>query len=207
MALEPHRAAEEVLRVEIAEHEIGIRHRRFSAAAQVARGSRVAAGAVRPDLEQTGLVDSRDAAPARPDLDHFGHRHPQRQAASAGEAVHPRHLELGCALGAAVVDDADLGGGAAHVEGDHVAEPALGAAVRRGHRTPGGAGLDEAHGVLDRGVAGDGTAVGGHDERLDRDAETAQVPAQSIEVAAHDGADCRRLRRWCSPARTPRCRA
>ena len=43
--------------------------------------------------------------------------------------------------------------------------------------------------MLDRGVAGDGTAVGGHDERLDRDAETAQVPAQSIEVAAHDGAD------------------
>ena len=80
--IQPHLAAEEVIRIEIAQDEIGIGHRWFAAAESVAGRSRIGTGAIRSHLQQTKLVNARDATAASADLDHLDDRHLHRQAAA-----------------------------------------------------------------------------------------------------------------------------
>ena len=138
LAVEAHLAAEEERRIEIAEHQIGIGHGRLVAALAVAGRPRIGAGAVRPDLEQPERVDPGDAAAAGADLDHLDHRHLDRQAAALLEAVHAVDLEVRRDQGLAVLDQAGLGGGAAHVEREQaraVDQPAVvGGGERAGRR-------------------------------------------------------------------------
>src|SRR5215468_2215164 len=70
-------------------------------------------------------VDARDRAAAGADLDHFDHRDAQRQPAAFEKAVDPRHLEGARGLRLRLVDEADLRGRAAHVEGYDLIEPVL----------------------------------------------------------------------------------
>jgi hypothetical protein len=86
-------------------------------------------------LSRPDLVDGRDRAAAGADLDHVDHRRLDRQAGALGEAVHARGLQHRRDLGAAVLDQAGLGGGAAHVEGDHIGLPAE-LAEQRGRLPP-----------------------------------------------------------------------
>src|SRR5581483_6860865 len=65
--VEAHRAAEEVVGVEVAESEGGVGDRRPDAAASVAGGARVRAGALRADVEQAALVHPADRAAAGAD--------------------------------------------------------------------------------------------------------------------------------------------
>src|SRR6516165_10753811 len=88
-----------------------------SAAAPVAHRSRLRAGAVRTDDDAPERVDARDRAAAGADLDHFDHRDAQRQPAALEKAVDPRHLEGARGLRLRLVDEADLRGRPAHVEG------------------------------------------------------------------------------------------
>ena len=116
--VEWHFTAEEVIWVEVTQDQIGIGHRRFAAAKAVAGRSGVGAGAIWSDLEQAELVDARNAAAASADLDHLDDRHLHRQTAASLEAVDARHLELRGDHRLPLIDDADFGGRAAHVEGD-----------------------------------------------------------------------------------------
>ncbi len=50
---------------------------------------------MRTDLQQSGGIDVRDAAPARADLDQVDRRQAHRQAAALLEALQARRLELG----------------------------------------------------------------------------------------------------------------
>ena len=55
-----HAAAEQRLRVQAAEHDIGVGHRRLCAAAAIGGRPGIRAGALRPDLEQPAGVDPRE---------------------------------------------------------------------------------------------------------------------------------------------------
>ena len=87
--VEGHPAAQEIARVQVAEEQVRVRHRRMAAAQPVAGGTGLGARALRPDLEQSELVDPRDRASARADLHHVDHRRVHREAASLLETGGP----------------------------------------------------------------------------------------------------------------------
>ena len=119
-AVEAHAPPQEVVRVQIAQQHVRIGDRRLGAALAVAGGARFGARGLRTHLQQAQLIDPRDAAPTRPDLDQFDGGDPDRQAAAAFEAVHPRDLEGVGHRWSAVPDQAHLGRGTAHVERDQI---------------------------------------------------------------------------------------
>ena len=84
------------------------------AAAAVGGRPRHGAGRARPDLEGAGLVDEGDRAAAGADRVHVDHRHQHGEARDPGVA-------RGRLAEAALRHDADIGRGAADVEGDEVA--------------------------------------------------------------------------------------
>ena len=155
IGFEPDLPAREPLRVELAEDEVRVRHRRPRAAPPVARGAGLGAGARRPHPEPVHLVDARDGAAARADLHHLDDRDAYRQAASLEVPVPAGHLEGPGTLRGAVLDEADLRRGAAHVEGERFGQPALAGHVSGEDRAPGGTRLHQPDGkpgrVLDRG--------------------------------------------------------
>ena len=114
--IEPHLTAEKAVGGEPPEHEVGVGHRRLGAAAAVAGRPRHRSGALRSDAK-AALLHPRDRAAAGADLENIHHRDLHRQrpviAADQGGAGGER---------VAIVDDAGLGGGPAHVEGDRVLE-------------------------------------------------------------------------------------
>ena len=88
-----HAAAGEAVGADAAEHDIGVGDGRLGAAAAVAGGPGLRAGAFRADLDARERIDCRDRAAAGADLDHLDHRDADRQAAALQEAILPRHFE------------------------------------------------------------------------------------------------------------------
>ena len=116
-AVEPAVAAEEIVGIEIAEHQVGVGDGRAVAAVAVAGGARHRAGALRPDMQDAAGIDPRDRAAAGA---HAGDVEAvQGDPVAADLAVHDQRR-------GAVLDQADVGRGAAHVERDQV-----GASIRR----------------------------------------------------------------------------
>ena len=68
-ALQPRAAAQEVGRVEQPQDQIGVGHGGRLAAAAVAGGAGLGAGAVRPDMQHAAGIDPGDRAAARADAD------------------------------------------------------------------------------------------------------------------------------------------
>ena len=156
-ALEPDLSAREPLRVELAEDEVRVRHRRPRAASAVAGGAGFGAGTRRSHPEPVHLVDAGDGAAARPDLHHLDDGDADRQAASLEVPVSAGDLEGPGPFRGAVLDQADLRRGAAHVEGKCLGEPAFARHVPGENRPSGGPRLHEPDGnprrLLDRGHA------------------------------------------------------
>ena len=115
--VEPHLAAEEMSGVEPAEQQIGVGHRGFAAAEAIARGPRRGAGALGTDTQRLAVAQPCDAAAAGADLENVHHRDLDRQGAFVSADQRAARGER-----LALEDDAGLGAGAAHVEGDHVVE-------------------------------------------------------------------------------------
>ena len=112
--VELHLAAEEIVRAQIAERQIAVGDGGSLAAAPVAGGTGLRAGALRADDEFTEPIDSGQRAAAgahRVDVDH-------RQGDVAAldlAAIGDRRF--------AILDERDIAGGAAHVEGDEIGKP------------------------------------------------------------------------------------
>ncbi|MEY9159559.1 hypothetical protein ABIG04_007869 [Bradyrhizobium japonicum] len=102
-------AAKLGLGIEIAEHGVRVGDGRLKAAAAIAGRPRLGAGALRPDRQAAGTV-SHDRSAAGPDGTDRKHRLAQRLVAEHAAVGH---------LGLTVDDQADVGRGAAHVEGEH----------------------------------------------------------------------------------------
>ena len=138
-----HGAAQEEAGVVVAEHQIGVGHGGLLAAAAVAGRAGCGAGGVRADAQQPHGVDRGDRAAAGADLDHVDRGGLDRQARALLEAVLAPGLQHRGDLRAAVLDQAGLGGGAAHVEGEQVGVAGPRAQQRGGQRAAGRAGLQQ----------------------------------------------------------------
>ena len=115
--IELHAAAEEIVLVEPAEHHIGVGDGRLFAAAPIRGRPRHRAGAARADPKGAALIDIGDRAAAGADGVNVDHRQQQREARNRGAA------RVG--FGKTALDhDADVGAGAADVEGDELAASA-----------------------------------------------------------------------------------
>ena len=196
-------AVGEVVRVETAKQQVSIGHRRMDAALLIAGRARVGAGAGRAHLHAVQFVAGGNGAAAGADLHHLDHRDFHRQTAALHETVGAVHLEGAGEQRLALVDHADLGGGAAHIEGDHrvFAEltgdlPGQDGAARR-------PGFHQANGKGRGGFDGDETAAGGHEEAgAGKTGCASSGPADRSGSAPSWGAR-RRWHRWWTGGRTP----
>ena len=168
-------------RVQPAEHEVGVGDGRLCAAAAIADRPGIGAGALRPDRDQPGSIDTRDRAAAGADRMHGDHRHMDRHR------IFDLDFVGDCRLG--VEDQRDIGRGAAHVVGDERrkagAPPGIGggdhARRRAGHHGLGG---------LPRHVARrDHAAIAVHDQEIARIAARIQFAAQARDIAFEDRLD------------------
>ena len=124
VGVERHLAAEEERRVEPAQRQVRVGDGRGGAAQAVARRARPGPRAARADAQRAARVDPRLAAPARAHLHQVDHRRAHRIAAAPPLAERRHrlraHLHLGGEPEPPVLDQPDLGGGAPHVEREHV---------------------------------------------------------------------------------------
>ncbi len=118
----------EIGRVDAAQHQVGVGHRR-RAAATVAGWTRIGAGAARADA-RAGAVEGQDRAAARSDGLDIEHRRAQ-PGAGQRRALAPLQ-DPG--------ETADIGRGAAHVEAQHGRRIGLDGRGRHSDRPAGGAG-------------------------------------------------------------------
>ena len=114
-----HAAAGEILGIDPAQQQVGVRHRRLAAAAAVAGGTGIRPGAFRTDLNSAQGVDRGDRPATGADFHHFDDRNFYRQAAALHEPVGPVDLETAGQQRFPIVDQADLRGRAAHIEGQN----------------------------------------------------------------------------------------
>ena len=123
--LQRHRATGKPRRVIPPQRQIGIRHRRLRPAAPVTRRPRIGPGTFRPHANPPEAVHMRDRPAAGADLHHLDHRNPQRQPRTFAEPADARHLERPRRLRLEIVDQADLRRRAAHIERQHIVQPAF----------------------------------------------------------------------------------
>ena len=145
-----HPAAENFLLVELAEINVCIGDGRKLAAAAVAGRARRCAGGFRADLHHAAGVDFRNGAAACADGNDVDHRDSGRVALNQA---------LVGDLGFVVFNQADIGGGAAHVEGDDLICAALPADICRGNDARGRAGDRRFDRALDGFLDGDDRTV------------------------------------------------
>ena len=185
--VERHGAAVEILRIEIAEHQIGVGDGRTPAACAIAHGSRVGAGALGADRDQAH-VGTRDGAAAGPDLQQLHRRDVEGQPAAL-LVLDGVDLEGGDDRRLAVVDGAELGGGAAHVEGHDVVEAFVPADDGTHQDTRRRTRFDDADWIVAGQLGGHQPAVRLHDEQIGREAARLQGTLQLTEIVPDEGLD------------------
>ncbi len=161
--------AREVLRLDLAKHDVAVGDRQRAAAA-VAGGPRIGAGAVRADAV-AGAVEVQDRAAAG------GYRvdaHHRRAHAHTGDLGLEHALELAGKM-------RDVGRGAAHVEADHALEAGQPAGAHHADDAAGGAGQDAIL-ALEGACIGQTTA-GLHELQI----HARQLAGHLVDVAAQDG--------------------
>ena len=109
--VEADRIRERELRIEPAEHEAGVGHRRLGSAPSVARGARLRAGTPWPHTECATFVHRRDTSPAGTHrFDEDGRKRER----------HPRDRFGAFRQGDAAADQARIGTRAAHIEREKI---------------------------------------------------------------------------------------
>ena len=184
-AIEGHAAAEEVIRIEVAQQQAGIADRGPIAAPCVAGRPWIGAGTSRPDLEQAQFVDPGDRAAAGADFDHVDHRGVDWQAAAFLETVHTGGLQHGGSQGRAIANQAGLCRGAAHVEGNQVAEPEPGAGHGHSPDAAGGPRFQKPDRECGRGLGRAQTAERLHDVEAAGKPAVAQRRLQAADITRH----------------------
>ena len=178
-------AAGKALRVEEAHRAVRIGHRCMHAAARVARRAGLGTCAVGADLHALEIVDSRNRAAARADLHHLDDGDADRQPAAFHEPVHAAEFETARDLGFEIVDKADLGGGAAHVERQCAVRAA---ALGHGAREDGAAGrarFDEPHRLRRAHRQRAQRAAGSHEIHGTDYAHRLQARLQPVQITGH----------------------
>ena len=149
LGVELERAADEMLRIDVAEQHVGVGDGRHSAALIVTDRTGRGARALRSDLQSAARVDPDVRAAAGADFGEIDRRHLQR-IARAGQQPRTDH-DAGAdriflrARHLAVLHHRGLRGGAAHVEGDDLRKLLRARDRLRADHAAGRAGLDDIH--------------------------------------------------------------
>ena len=177
LGVERHLTAEEIIRIEPPQHEIRVGDRRLGSPAAVAYRPGIGTRALRADLERSDLVDPGDAAAARTHLDQIDHRHHDRVAARVSADVVARGHG-----GLAFAYQARLGGGAAHIEGDHVGESQRASRLRGSDDSSDGPGFHHRHRTLGRDLGRHHAAVRLHDGEFTAKTDFGEARLQAANV-------------------------
>ena len=195
VAVELHAAADQ-LRPEPAEQQVGVGVRRLLAAAAVAGRPGLGARGLRAVAQRAGLVDPGQRAAAGADREHLDAREADRIAVLDRPLL--GHLRL------ALVDERDVGAGAAHVEPDRVVVAAQRGDVARGDRARGDARGGEADGeLLDR-PRRHHAAAGVQQQQVALVAALARARRRAATRSRRRAARARRWRPWWRSARARR---
>ena len=165
--------------------QIGVGHRGALPAAVVARWPRAGTSALRADLQPADPVHGGDRAAAGADLHHFDDRNPHRQAAALAEPIAAIHFEGTRLLGRAVVDQADLRRGAAHVQRHHPRQTEMFGEARREDGAAGRARFHQPDRKLPRRLQGREAAAGRHHQKRAIDAERREPLLHVRQIARH----------------------
>ena len=114
--IQRHRPAQKIIRIEITKNEIGIGHRRQRAAETVAGWPGAGSGALRADLQQAQFVDPGDAAAAGAAFQYVNCGKLQGITAALAETMYAGRLQAGSDRRLSIVNQADFGGRASHIE-------------------------------------------------------------------------------------------
>ena len=118
-------------------------------------------------MQRSAGVDADQASTTRAHLGDVDGGHAQLVARAGVQSIadvqSTGDLELVCAMQSAGFDDGRLGGGAAHVEGDHVVQTTLACELVRGDHAGRWTGLDNVNWPLAGGARRHDAAVGLHD--------------------------------------------
>ena len=182
-------AAREMGWVELAQHKVRIRHRWPVAAAPVAGGAGFGACAFGAHTDLVQRIHMGERSAPCPDLDHVDHRNGNRHARALFKTIAAGHFEDAGGLGRLVLDQADLGGGPAHVEAQHLVQPMPRGDVGGEDRATGGARFHQPHGEIRRRVDVDDAAAGMHQEDGAIRAFFGQAALQAAQVGFHQRLD------------------
>ena len=116
-----HVAAQKTLGCKIAQHQVRIGDGCVQPAPPITGRPGVGAGTLRSNPHQPEVVHGGDGAATCARFDHLYDGDSKRNAAPFLETIDPGNLEFSRAQGLAIIDQASLGGGAAHVETKDVA--------------------------------------------------------------------------------------
>src|ERR1700737_2451248 len=133
----------------------------------------------------TPAVSAERAAPSAA-FDHFDHRDPQRQPRPLLEAADASHLAAPRRLGTELIDQADLCGGAAHIEGNHMSKRAFSRHLSRKDRATCRPALDHSDRKAAGRLHGGEPAAGEHQEDGRSKAHPTQLRLKSPQVAPHE---------------------
>ncbi len=193
LGVEGQFAAHQIIRIDEAQHHVGVRHRGHGAALAVANRSRHRACAFRPDGQGAAWINPHQTAATGPNLGDIDGRHAHVMAAalqqSGGVIDAGAHVNFTDPVKGAAFDNRRLGGGAAHVECQHVLESQLGRDLRAADDTGGGTGFDNVYRPLTGGLDPHGAAAGLHHQQGRGDVKAAQRGGQRGQVAGYDGQD------------------
>ena len=172
--VEAHPAAEEVVRVDDAEHHVGVGHGRPHAAEAVAGGAGIGAGALRPHAKQPARIDMGDGAAART---HRAHVHlGDAQHVELGQHRLRRDDEL------AVAHCGDVERGAAHVDHHEIGRIREPSGGDRRQRRPRHHAVDRPLGDF---VRRHHAAQAVRDHQLVAVAALPQAPVERVDIGAH----------------------
>ena len=180
-----HRAAGKPCRIVAAKREVGVGHRREQSATAIAGRARIGAGGFRTNTDAAKAVDMGDGPTASADLDHLDHRYPQWQTGPFAKPSNAGHFEATRGLRAEIVDQADLGRGAPHVERQHLRQFALAGDGGREDRPAGRAGFHQADRKPAGGCDGGEATAGQHHEDGSRQSDGPQIGFEHSQITRH----------------------
>ena len=185
--IKPERTTREKFRIVAAKSKIGVRHRGVRAATPITGRARISARTFGANLNAPHAIHLRDGSATRADFHHFNHGNTQRQAGTLLEAPNPRDFKSARRLRAEVINQADLGRGTAHVEGQHLIKATLPRDKGREDRTPRRAAFHQADWETRRGINGGETTARQHQIKRASKPCFTQPQFQLLQIARHQG--------------------
>ena len=174
----------------VAQHHVGVGHRRVLSAESVGGRPRHGAGAAGTHLESAGRVDPGNASTTGADLGDVDARHPEQLPGAAQQPGSHRevgaHLVLPAEGHPAVLDQGRLGSRATHVEGDGVLDAELPGQPLGCHHSRRRTRLERVYGPAGGVPSRHGAAGRLHDQHGRIDLDPLQTFDQIPQVGRHD---------------------